>query len=77
MQPAHWQTDGLRLNWVERMQHEVAPFCQNNHRNRQRDQPCRPQIIHTNPQHVAKQDMVQMHICADLGIHYDAQPKHP
>jgi hypothetical protein len=44
------------------MQHQVAPFQQQDQRDGQGDQRGGPQIALPHPQHVAKQDVVQMDI---------------
>ncbi len=76
MQQPHPQPRGPRLRRIERVQHQVAPFQQQKRRNHGGDGAGGPQILRAHPEHVAEQDMVQVHVRTDPGVDHDPQPEH-
>ena len=77
MQQPAAQSAGLRLLRVKGVQQKIAPLQADNQRNRQRDQRRLYNIAGGNTQHIAKQNMIEMHLRLNRHVQHQARAKHP
>ena len=76
MQQLDPQADRLRLRGVEGMQQEILPFDADHRRGEQRDRGSARDVGPGDAEHVAEQDMVEMHVGLDLDVEHEAKPEH-
>ena len=69
---------GAGLGGVEGVQQQVAPFQQDRADHAVTAIAIAPsrQVLRADAQHVAEQDVVEMHVGLDLGVKHDAEPEH-
>ncbi len=76
MQHPHRQADGLCVLPVERIQKQIPAKEHDRHADKKRDNPRLRDVSPRHAQHVAEQDMVEMHLGLNFGVEQQAEPEH-
>ena len=76
MQEPDLQSDRRGLHGVEGLQHQVAPAWQDEEADGEPGKPCCPEVFAAHAEHVAEEDVIEMHVAVGRGVEDDAEAEH-
>ncbi|MCY1233767.1 hypothetical protein D9M72_463220 [compost metagenome] len=76
MQPVNRKTDGFGLGGIEGVQQEIAPFDGENTGGDQGDHAGLGDVAPADAEHVAEEDVVEVHVALDLGVEHQPEAEH-